>query len=699
MGCLVSKGSWRVGRLLWAVLLAITFATAPVAVTDAHAKAVGITDMRTWSSPESTRLVFDLTGAPTYRVKRSNDPPELVVEIKGGKPRTDQLSWDPRDPRVRSVTMEATNRGTRITIRLTQASQYKHFALTPYGDKKHHRIVVDVLGRVGKARAPRKPPPTPAAISRDRGVGGPFVVVIDPGHGGEDPGAIGRYQKTREKDVVLKIARYLKKELDQVPGIRAHLTRGSDYFISLGGRVRKANQLDGDLFVSIHADVSRNLRTRGTHIYTLAPRTSQDRRAIRVARMENSSDFVGGVQTAARLPVIFDSNGSPNNLVESRILSQLALDRFQDINRDGREGRRSEARFWVLKGKRPSILVETGFLNNKQDERSLRTDAFQRNLARRLALAVVDYYESRLEPSPFIYKVRRGDTLGEIAGRYGVPLRALAKANGIGDASRLGVGTKLVIPTRGTPAPIARASSKAVAKPVVAKAASKPVTLARPTALSPSPMPETAVSHTVRRGENPTRIAARYSVRLDDLLRANGLTKRSTLGIGQKLRVPSPRAGDRLHVVARGETLSGLAQRYGMSLSALARVNDLGTRSRLRRGQRLLVPGGPTAMVRRVYVVKRDETLSGLAQRFGVTLKELSRANGLSVRSQLLRGQRLVIPERAENDIPRVHVIRQGDSLSRIARRYHVSVDSLRLTNKLRNSDRILVGERLVIPD
>ena len=173
----------------------------------------------------------------------------------------------------------------------------------------------------------------------------------------------------------------------------------------------KANRWRGDLFVSIHADSSRNRRTRGTHVYTLAPRSAQDRRAVRVAHAENASDLVGGVQAAARLPMIFDRNGAPNNIVESRVLSHLALDRFEDVNAHGRKGRRSEARFWVLKGKRPSILVETGFLSNKQDEKNLRSDKFQRQLAKRIALAVKDYYDSRVTPSTFVYTVRRGDNL------------------------------------------------------------------------------------------------------------------------------------------------------------------------------------------------------------------------------------------------------------------------------------------------
>jgi LysM repeat protein len=269
--------------------------------------------------------------------------------------------------------------------------------------------------------------------------------------------------------------------------------------------------------------------------------------------------------------------------------------------------------------------------------------------------------------------------------------------------------------------------------------------------------------HTVRRGENLTRIAQRYGVRLSDLMRANGLNARSRILVGQRLAVPAPRRDDRVHTVRPGQTLSGLAQAHHIPLWELARVNDLGVRGRLRVGQRLILPGvgpaprpttiratrssGPvthtvrrgetlsglaaryrvsqSALARanglglwarllvgqrlvvptngapaspREHRVGRGETLSGLAVRYHVPLSKLARANGLSTRALLLKGQRLVIPGGGRAPAPRVHIIRRGESLSRIARRYDVSVEVLQSTNALRDADRLMVGTRLVIP-
>jgi N-acetylmuramoyl-L-alanine amidase len=722
-----------------------------------------ITDLRTWSSPERTRLVLDLNGESSYRVQKTGGETHLVVDIRGAHNRTGKATWSGIDGRVRKVVMQATTEGIRVDVALAGDSPYKHFALSPYGRHKPHRIVLDVYApRPGTKR----PAPAPARTPAPRGRARPFVVVIDAGHGGEDPGAIGHYYHTREKDVVLQIARRLKREIDAIPGMRGKLTRRGDYFISLGGRIRKADALGGDLFVSVHADMSRDRHTRGTHVYTLAPKSARDRRAVRVARTENASDFVGGVEAAARFPMIFDGDGSPNDTVESRVLARLSLGRLREVNRSGREGRRSEARFWVLKGDRPSMLVETGFLSNRDDERGLRTAAFQDKLAQDLALAIRDYFEIRVKGGSLVHTVRSGETLSHIALRYGVGVGALASANRLGTKSVIRPGDRLLVPRSGWPDYRSAPPAEREPGPVVRPAS---YTVTRP-APAPAPAPRADGRHTVRRGENLTVIAQRHGIRLADLMRANGLNPRSRLWVGQVLKVPAPRPGDRAHTVRAGETLSGLAARYHVSLSRLAAVNDLRTRARLWVGQRLILPdvgplpasiqAAPSApaapRTARVHTVRRGETLSGLADRYGVAQKDLARANGLGLWARLAVGQKLTVPGSApvatasaapapprEHRVawgeslsglaqrygvslsalaranglstraglrvgqklaipggtgPTVHVIREGESLSRIARLYDVSVDRIVSRNSLRNADRLMVGTELVIP-
>jgi len=674
------------------------------------------------------------------------------------------------------VKVEQAGGVTRIALGLSQPLQYKHFALAPYGPHKPHRIVVDVYDRPATvSRSAPRPAPPPARSASVPRAGRPFVVIVDPGHGGEDPGAVGRYYRTREKDVVLQIGRRLKREIDALPGMRAELTRRGDYFVSLGGRVRKADALHGDLFVSIHADTSRDRHTRGTHVYTLAPRSARDRRAVRVAKMENASDLMGGVDAAARLPMIFDGDGSPNNTVESRVLARMALGRLREVNRDGREGRRSEARFWVLKGNRPSLLVETAFLSNRDDERNLRAADFQQQLAHDLAMSIRDYVETRVRGGSIVHTVHSGETLSHIAARYGVGIGDLTEANRIARDGILRTGDRLIVPRQGWPGYGAPAAAPAP-QPLVRKVA---YTRPEPTGggapaggvsgfLANVPA---AGTHRVRSGENLTLIARRYGVRLADLMRFNGLNRGSPLVVGQRLKIPPTRPGDLLHTVRRGETLSGLAASHAISLSAVAAANDLRPTARLQVGQRLILPGARPAMPAtppatppaappaarvsargapmhhtvapgetlsglatrygvdqgdlaranglglwarlkvgqrltvpgaaapaptRKIVVARGQTLSGLAQHYGVSQAELARMNGLRANARLLVGQRLTVPGGAGG--PMVHVVRPGDSLTRIARAYDVSVGALQRTNALRDADRLAVGASLVIP-
>jgi N-acetylmuramoyl-L-alanine amidase len=222
-----------------------------------------------------------------------------------------------------------------------------------------------------------------------------LIVAIDPGHGGEDPGAIGP-SGLREKDVVLQIATKLHDRINARPGMRAVLTRNGDYFVPLQERVAKARRLQADLFVSVHADAFLTPKARGASVFALSQSSASSAAARWMARRENASDAIGGIpQQASRdaqvLRTLLDMTTS------AQIKDSLKVGRevLQHIGRVGRlhKDHVEQAGFAVLKAPDiPSILVETAFISNPEEEQRLRSDRYQNQLVLALYTGIVRYF-------------------------------------------------------------------------------------------------------------------------------------------------------------------------------------------------------------------------------------------------------------------------------------------------------------------
>ena len=218
--------------------------------------------------------------------------------------------------------------------------------------------------------------------------------------------------------------------------------------------------------------------------------------------------------------------------------------------------------------------------------------------------------------------------------------------------------------------------------------------------------------HIVQRGETLSQIAARYGMTVGALMRANGLRSANFIWRGQRLIIPSgrgtpaPSGTQRYHVVRRGETLSQIAARYGTTISALMRANGLRSANFIWRGQRLIIPSGrgtpASSGPQRYHVVRRGETLSQIAARYGTTISALMQANGLRSANFVWWGQRLIIPSGRGTPAPpaaqRYHVVRRGETLSQIAARYGTTISALMRANGLRSANFIWRGQRLIIP-
>lgn len=402
--------------------------------------------VRMWPAPDNTRVVFDLSGPVDHKLFPLDNPPRVVVDIEdvrldGG---ITGLKFD--GSLVKDIRSAPRNGDDlRVVFDLSGKVHPKSFLLQP-NRKYGHRLVIDL-------HEPDKGKPVVKARS-DPSKPRALLIAIDPGHGGEDPGAVGR-RGTHEKDVVLAIGRRLKKLLDREPGMRGYLTRDGDYFVSLRKRVQKARARQADMFVSLHADGFPDPRAKGASVYILSPHGASSEHARWLARKENQSDLVGGVSLEDKddvlASVLLDLSQTAS--IEA---SHNAADRVLGrIDRVARLHKRKVERagFLVLKAPdMPSMLVETAFITNPTEERNLRSSRYQHKLARAVVGGIKEYFAGNAPPgtvmarAPQTHTITRGDTLSEIARTYRVSLDSLRSANNLrGD--RIRIGQVLQIPS------------------------------------------------------------------------------------------------------------------------------------------------------------------------------------------------------------------------------------------------------------
>jgi N-acetylmuramoyl-L-alanine amidase len=415
------------------------------------AAAVEVSGFRVWADPVKTRAVLDLDRKADYRLFTLEDPHRVVVDLQGAALET-SLELDREHAGLISNVRFGTPEQDilRVVLDLNGGVDLKSFLLDPTG-QYGYRLVVDLYPKSGAQKtSPVKHLADINLPNRD------VVIAVDAGHGGEDPGAIGR-NKTREKDVVLQISREIKRAIDAEPGMRAVLTRDGDYYIPLRGRYEKARKARADLFVSVHADAFKNRNVRGSSVFVLSARGASSEFARLLADSENASDLVGGVTLSDKddmlASVLLDLSQSATREASNKVANDIlgALKRMGKTHKS-QVGR---ANFMVLKSPDvPSVLIETGFISNPSEEKRLGQKDFQQRTARAITLGIRDYFYSSPPPGTWIaanrdgarYIVARGDTLGGIANRYSVSLARLRSVNNInGDV--IHVGRELIIPT------------------------------------------------------------------------------------------------------------------------------------------------------------------------------------------------------------------------------------------------------------
>jgi|YNPNPStandDraft_1061719.scaffolds.fasta_scaffold00450_23 N-acetylmuramoyl-L-alanine amidase len=440
-----------------ALVLAISGLVWHFAVSEARG-APKILALRHWSAPMCTRVVVDLSGETEFRASSSTRPPLVTVEVKGSITEGMGRVFPIQDMLVSQARLTADPpHGVRIALELKKEGLVYHAFLLPRVEDRPVRLVIDVenpiLGQ--QIQEERR------TVQRDKaGKSRVRVVVIDPGHGGEDPGAIGP-KGTMEKDVVLSIARALHRRLCQAPGVRAFLTRDGDYFLDLRQRVRVAQEYGADLFMSIHADASPNPGTRGASVYCLSLKGATDEAARILAERENASDLVGGVRLSGDqdLSTILLDMVQTQTINDSLKCGGIVLREIGNVQAVKFSAPR-QAGFRVLKAPdTPSILVEVGFITNWEEEALLRNPSFQDRVAHSLERSALLFLGQQSpeppsrpahvdgpKPKQRTHVVRRGESLSQIAGLYNTSVGEIKRANQMKDLSRIQPGQRLLIP-------------------------------------------------------------------------------------------------------------------------------------------------------------------------------------------------------------------------------------------------------------
>ncbi len=445
-----NKTSDRRGFLHTCLRVSGLFALAPLTSYLWAGNRAVIQSVRISSHGSKTRIIFDSNASLPHKIFTLHSPERVVIDFEGVElldRRLDRLTFRKSTiKRIRYAARDKTN--LRVVLDLALRASPRSYELFP-GSQFGHRFVVDLHPQGNSAPAPVLTTKKNTRHLRD------VVIAIDAGHGGKDPGAIGK-RGTREKDVVLAISRKLESLVRKEKGMRPVMIRKRDVFLPLRSRIQKARDSQADLFISIHADAARNRRARGASVYVLSKYGASSEAARWLAERENAVDLVGGVSLDDKddllAKVLLDL--SQNATIEASM--DLANDMLREFKRIGRvhSARVEQAGFVVLKSPDiPSVLVETAYISNSREEKLLRRKSYQTAIAKSILRGIKEYFEDNAPPGTLLaslnrtkHVIRSGETLSVIAQRYDVDIKDIRKHNAL-KSDRIRVGQVLFIPT------------------------------------------------------------------------------------------------------------------------------------------------------------------------------------------------------------------------------------------------------------
>jgi N-acetylmuramoyl-L-alanine amidase len=684
---------------------------------------VYVSNIRNWAAPEYTRVVIDTSDEATYTV--SKEGRRITLTLK----QADVAEDVPLQSFLNKAGIEKIEVATlpdesvRIELTLTQDVEAKVFKLKKFLDKPN-RIVIDLqFPEVEEKESLSRQEVKKLQKSR--------IIVIDPGHGGEDPGAIGK-MGTREKDVVLKIAKKLHDNLNKREGYRAFLTRAGDYYVPFKQRLKIARDYGADAFVSVHADAVRNRTIRGGSAYILSTGGATNEAARLLARKENLADVIGGwgnddsidASDIITLDMVMTNTGN-----RSRELAQLTLKNISDINYL-KFSQVQGAPFRVLKmAEIPSVLIETAYISNPTEEKLLRTPAFQEEMAGAIAKAVVKFVPSGQPPVP-VHVARADEKAGPAA----------AKPQDKAEKPRQKEG---------------RAIEKAKEDDTAAASKKKAAAKAEPAEDRKAPVADPAKAkkngttiYRVKKGDTLAKIADRNGTTVAELLALNNMKPKDSLYVDRKLKVPAPAVKEEekaapeviTYQVKKGDTLEKIALMHHTTVRSIRTLNNLKPDDPMVAGRKLKVPvekpdedlpAEPVASAKgekpaakkaaaaepaqklTTYRVKKGDTLDKIASRYDTTTAELLKLNNMKLKDPLWVDRKLKVPvaekekgrdAAAEKKAavkpkkPVTYVVKKGDTLEKIASKHNTTIMALMKANRIKLDEPLYVNRKLIIP-
>lgn len=344
------------------------------------------------TSDDHTRVVFDLSTKVVHKLFSLSDPQRIVIDLKDTHKSKALYVSKKTTSLMSGIRSASRNNGElRIVLDLKAKVRPRSFILKPDGNSGH-RLVIDLHAT--------NLSPTPIITSQQQRQRQKkeIIIAIDPGHGGRDPGAIGK-MGTREKDITLAVAKKMKTLINRTPGYRAVLTRESDRFVVLRNRVKKAREHQADLFLSIHADSFRSARVRGASVYALSLSGASSEAARWIAEKENASDLIGGISLDDKDDLIASVLLDLSQTATIQDSLELGSDVLRNLGKVSKLNNKKvqQAGFAVLKAPdMPSILIETAFLSNPAEEKKLRSSKHQQKLANALFAGIKAHMRNRM---------------------------------------------------------------------------------------------------------------------------------------------------------------------------------------------------------------------------------------------------------------------------------------------------------------